>query len=363
MLKLPTRRVSLKNELKKAGTLLKSLFSLRIVKLAAVLLLFLILAPLILFVLLRPKPQLDINYGVTFSKKYAQELGMDWKGTYLLILDDLKVKNIRLISYWDEVESTRDVYNYADVIWQLEEAQKRNVNVIMTIGRKVPRWPECFEPQWWKELTDSQLQENEQYEYVKETVKALKSFDTIVLWQVENEPFWKFGECDKLEYRIVENEVRIVRETDDKNREIIVQDSGEGGYWYPSYSLGDYLAISMYRKIWYDFWGVFLGRSIYFKYPLAHWSYKIKAELLRVPYEKIKVTELQAEPWGPGINSQLSEYDKNQTMSRNDFLDTISYAQKSGFKDIYLWGVEWWLWEKHVNNNGFYWDTAKALFN
>ena len=50
-------------------------------------------------------------------------------------------------------------------------------------------------------------------------------------------------------------------------------------------------------------------------------------------------------------------------MSRNDFLDTLSYAQKSGFGEIYVWGAEWWYWEKTVNNNPFYWDTAKALFN
>ena len=49
-------------------------------------------------------------------------------------------------------------------------------------------------------------------------------------------------------------------------------------------------------------------------------------------------------------------------MSRTDFLETISYAQKTGFKDLYLWGAEWWLWEKQNNGNPFYWDTAKAIF-
>jgi hypothetical protein len=119
----------------------------------------------------------------------------------------------------------------------------------------------------------------------------------------------------------------------------------------------------MYRKIWYDFWGAFFGDFVYFKYPLAHWTYKIKADLVGVPHEKIYVTELQAEPWGPGINSSLTREEKDMTMSRHDFINTISYAQKAGFKDLYLWGVEWWLWEKEVADNPFYWDTAKALFN
>ena len=118
----------------------------------------------------------------------------------------------------------------------------------------------------------------------------------------------------------------------------------------------------MYRKIWYDFWGVFLGKFIYFQYPLTHWSYKIKAHVLGVPYEKIMVTELQSEPWGPGINSQLSDEEKEKSFSRADFFATINYAQKAGFKDLYLWGAEWWYWEKTNNNNPFFWDTAKPLF-
>ena len=81
-----------------------------------------------------------------------------------------------------------------------------------------------------------------------------------------------------------------------------------------------------------------------------------------VPIERIIVTELQAEPWGPAINSKLSNEEKNQTMSVTDFLSTITYAQKSGFRDLYFWGAEWWLWEKEQNATPTYWDMAKALF-
>jgi hypothetical protein len=49
-------------------------------------------------------------------------------------------------------------------------------------------------------------------------------------------------------------------------------------------------------------------------------------------------------------------------MSRTDFYATLSYAQNAGFKRLYLWGAEWWLWEKEKNNNPYFWDTAKALF-
>ncbi len=349
----------LKKEARKSGRLLKKLFSLKLVRLVVVLLVLVIFVPFILFYILKPVPSKEITYGVTFSNKYSQQLGQNWKDAYLKIVDDLKVKNMRLIVYWDDVEQIKNRYNYSDISWQLDEAQKRNINVILAIGYKVPRYPECFAPVWWKQLSNKTQKENELYAYINETVTQLKKYSAIKMWQVENEPFWPFGECEKADRSVVENEIKVARSVD--RRPILVQDSGEGGFWAPTYKLGDYLGISMYRKIWYDFWGLFMNHFIYFQYPLAHWTYKIKANLVGVPVDKIIVTELQGEPWGPVINSSLTDEEKDKTMSKTDFIETISYAQKTGFKNLYLWGVEWWLWEKEVNNNSYYWDTAKAL--
>lgn len=354
------KNTALEKEAKEYGRLLKRLFSLKIAKLILILAFVIILAPFILFYFLKPTPVKNITYGVTFSKKYSEQLGQNWQETYIKILDELKVKNMRLVVYWDDVEKIKDSYDYSDIKWQLNEAQKRNVNVILSLGLKVPRYPECFSPDWWKQLSNKEQKDDELYEYVNQTAVALKGYSAIKVWQVENEPFWPFGECEKASKNVIEEEVKIVRGVD--SRPILIQDSGEGGFWAPTYQMGDYLGISMYRKIWYDFWGLFMKRFIYFQYPLAHWSYKIKANLVGVPMDKIIITELQAEPWGPGINSSLSKEEKDKTMSRTDFIGTVNYAQKAGFKDLYFWGVEWWLWEKETQNEPYYWDTAKALF-
>jgi hypothetical protein len=354
----------IKSEFKKALRLIKQFFSLKLVRILLVLLLIIVITPVVYFFINRPKVQKEINYGVTFSKKYAEEMGMDWKYVYIKALDDLQVKNLRLTVYWDETEPQNDKFNFDDIKWQLEEAKMREARVILTMGRKVPRWPECFEPQWWKDIENPEIKNIELYDFIEQTTLALKGYDNIFMWQVENEPFWPFGLCEEeFDTETIKKEIAIVRHIDDKNRPILVQDSGEGGLWKDTYQLGDYLAISMYRKIWYDFWGLLLGRFVYFQYPLAHWTYKIKANLVGVPHEKIFVTELQAEPWGPGANHTLSPEERDKSMSRHDFMSTIIYAQKAGFKDLYLWGVEWWLWEKEVRGEPFYWDTAKAVFN
>lgn len=355
------KTTALQKQSRKASLYIRNLFKLRLTKIVLVIILFFLITPFIVFYLLRPEPSANIKYGVTFSNKYATQIGLDWKDAYLKILDNLGAKNLRLIAYWDEIEKTPDHYDYTDILWQLKEAEKRKVNIIMTIGRKVPRYPECFEPNWWRGISSEEIREKELLEYIARTVMELRGYETIKLWQVENEPFFPFGECLPIRKTTVEKEMQLVKALDD--RPTLLQDSGEGGFWFPSYQMADYLGISMYRKVWYDFWGTLTKSSFYFKYPLAHWSYKIRAHMTGVPVNRIVVTELQAEPWGPGINSELTREEKDQTMSINDFLSTITYAQNSGFDNLYFWGAEWWLWEMEKNSDPTYWDIAKALFS
>ena len=65
--------------------------------------------------------------------------------------------------------------------------------------------------------------------------------------------FFPFGECEEITVERVQKEVDLVKNLD--ARPVLVQDSGEGGLWRTTYDMGDYLGVSMYRKIWYDFWG------------------------------------------------------------------------------------------------------------
>lgn len=335
------------------------LFSQRFVQLIVALGLFLFFLPIFFSLSHFPAPASDISFGVNFSKKYAEELGLDWQEAYLRILDDLGAKKLRLIAYWDDIEGVRGVYDFSDIKWQLSEAKARDAKVILVIGRKVPRYPECFEPTWWRRLSDKTEQEDELIEYIELLTGELRGFSNIEMWQVENEPFFPFGLCQEIKKSTVEKEIAAVRKID--ARPILTQDSGEGGVWYPTYKLGDYLAISVYRKVWLDFWGILLRTSMYIKYPTSSWSYKIKADMVKVPFNKIIVTELQAEPWGPTSTVYLNNDEKDKTMSRTDFLDIISYAQKTGLREFYFWGAEWWYFEKTKNNNPYFWETARPL--
>jgi len=98
------------------------------------------------------EPAEDIAWGVNFSQKQAEALGMDWKEAYLALLDDLGVRDLKLAVYWDLLEKEEKQYNFNDMDWQIGEAEKRGAKLFLAIGMKTPRWPECHIPEWAKEL-------------------------------------------------------------------------------------------------------------------------------------------------------------------------------------------------------------------
>lgn len=69
-----------------------------------------------------------INWGIVLSQKHAQLLGLDFKETFLAILDDLGAKNIKIITHWDFIEPEKGLFNFADLDWQIKEAEKGEEN-------------------------------------------------------------------------------------------------------------------------------------------------------------------------------------------------------------------------------------------
>ena len=68
----------------------------------------------------------EFVYGVSFSRFHSDELKLDWKKTYLAILDDLKVRRLRLTAHWPLTEPKDGVYNFSELDFQIKEAEKRH---------------------------------------------------------------------------------------------------------------------------------------------------------------------------------------------------------------------------------------------
>lgn len=297
-----------------------------------------------------------IGWGVTFSDKFSSQLGLDSKENFKAILDNLKVDRVRLIAYWDEIEKERNSFDFSNLDWQVSEAQKRNIKIILAIGMKVPRWPECHLPDFVKSISLEE-REKELKLYLREIVNRYKNNKAVAMWQVENEPFFPFGECPKRGKDFLLNEISLVKSLD-KSRQILVTDSGELGLWLKAAKSGDIFGTTMYRQVY----NKYFGRVNYYLPPeFFIFKEKMTKFLIKDRDKKFVVIELAAEPW---MQKQIYETpisEQFKFFDYNFFKDTVSYAKETGFDEYYFWGAEWWYYLK-INGYPEIWDEAKKLW-
>jgi len=300
-----------------------------------------------------------IAWGVTFSQPYTQnELGLNWQETYLAILDDLKVDHIRLSAYWNSIEKNQGEYDFADLDWQINEASKRDVKIILGVGNRLPRWPECHMPVWIKSMNAIEAEEA-RLAYVGKVVERYKLNPQITYWQVENEPFLgTFGVCPELNPDLLKKEIKIVKSKTKKP--VLVTDSGELSTWWPiTHVGGDVLGSTLYRVVYDPHIG-------YFRWFTPPFFYYLRATLIKKisPVKKVIVAELQAESWHKA-NTDLSKMeikDHFESMDLKQFKKNIEFTRRAGFDEAYLWGVEWWYFMKTQKDYPDYWNEAKKLW-
>lgn len=298
----------------------------------------------------------QIKYGVTFSPTYAKYLGLDWKKTYLSSLD-LGIKNLRIPTYWSELEKKQAEFSFEDIDFMLSEAEKKQAKVILVLGLRQPRWPECHLPSWAMALSLSERRAKT-LQFIERIVERYKETSAVETFQVENEPFLPyFGEnCDQGDENFLKTEVELVRSL--TNKPIIVSDSGELGSWIVPMQTSDIFGTTLYRDVYNPLIG-------YISYPILPYFYNLKSQVVKTIFapgnQKTIIIELQAEPWLASKDLQRSPEKQATLFSLKKLQSYINYAQKTGFDTQYLWGVEWWYW---MAQNGYpqYLEYAKSLF-
>jgi len=307
-----------------------------------------------------PDPSRPITWGVTFSDKFTRELGLDPRETFTAIMEELKPANVRLIAYWDEVEKERGIFDFSELDNFMETANGGGVKVILAMGMKTPRWPECHVPSWTSGLTPEE-KEVAVLDYLKAVVERYRGSDAVIMWQVENEPFLFFGRCPGRPDGYLGGEVALVKSLD--SRPIITTDGGETGMWWRTAPYSDIFGSTMYRRVYPVSIGKYVGVV---DYPVSANFFRVKEKLTRFiigDYEKpFIIIELQAEPWGEKGTPELTYERQMEIFSLDYFKETINFAKDTGFDEYYLWGGEWWYWLKVKHNDDRYWNYTKELF-
>ena len=317
----------------------------------------LLLLVLAVVLLARKHVPTAITYGLSFNTPYTQELGLDPRDVYTAVLSELGVRHLRLAAHWTMVEPQNGVFDFSELDFQVAEAKKYGADIILAIGRRLPRWPECHVPGWAAELSWDK-QKDEIRAYLREVVSRYKDEPHIIYWQVENEPYlstFARDHCGTLDEEFLKEEIALVRELDD-TRPILVTDGGNFGTWYGAYRAGDVFGTSVYVY----FWNPELGQ---FRTILPAVTYRIKENLMKLLYgaKPTLLIELALEPWLVETVTDVPIETQLERMNPDKFDEIIEYAKATRLDRQYLWGAEWWYWLK-TRGHPELWEKGRQLF-
>lgn len=293
--------------------------------------------------------------GVTFIPNYAKQLGVEPKDTLQAILTDLKPTHVRLVSYWDDIEKTKGVYDFSQLDWQFAMAEEAGVKVSLAVGLRQPRWPECHMPVWQlkqpKDVWYPELQK-----VMTATIERYKIQPVLESYQLENEFFLSvFGECpDFSRDRLVE-EFNMVKQLDPTHPVIVSRSNNAIGFPLNDPKPDEY-GVSVYKRVW--------DKTItkrYIEYPFPAWFYGFLAGGSKIiDGRDLMIHELQAEAWAPDGYDMLTAPTEElyKSMNPERLHDRFQYAEASGIKRIDLWGAEWWYAMKVNRGEPGLWNAA-----
>ena len=304
-----------------------------------------------------------ITFGVTFIPNYARFFELDPQETMLALRDDLGFKRFRLVSYWKDIEKSPGQYDFSELDWQFEKVNEVGGEVSLAIGLRQPRWPECHAPQWVK-AEDKDVWYPQLKQFMQAVIERYGDNPALTSYQLENEFFLGvFGECGHYgaERERLIDEFNFVKNLD-PNTPIILSYANNYFGVATGQPQPDQVGVSVYKRVWEQ-----TVTKRYFEYPFPSWYYSWRAGLQEILTGKDSMLhELQAEPWTPTDVKTVSIEEQDKSMNADRLRERIQYGVATGFRDIDLWGGEWWYWRKQNQDDPSLWEAvreekAKAL--
>ena len=287
--------------------------------------------------------------GTTYSHTHIQSLHRSHEDAFRDLLE-FKFDVVRLGCYWNEIQPDSKTFNFKPMISMLEECEKRNQQVVMTVGMKAPRWPEFYVPSWVRGETPADWLEHCLL-YLERTIRTLKKFSCITHWQVENEPLDPSGPKQlSIPLPLLKKEIYCVRSLD--NKKII------STLWGNELTKrGEYEHMLPYVDA--------VGIDLYYKVPFGPWFYTgprdsdtALKKLIATSPKPLWIMELQAEPWEH--KEVVTKKREPRSINHNLLAENFERAKALHPKAILLWGYEYWYMKKMQGDERM-WNAAKQL--
>jgi hypothetical protein len=287
-----------------------------------------------------------MKFGFTFSEPYAESFGLSPAAALGALVDELGLRVVRLCVYWDRTEPRPGAFDFRSLDWQVEEAARAGLKIVLAVGQKAPRWPEFHHPPWTSQ-SDPDLGEH----VLRLVEAAVRHFQNtpISVWQVENEPYFAFG-GPPIEESLLRREIELVRRLD--GRPVMLTESADKGDWRKPARLCDLLGVNLYTRLW--------NERRYVDIRVAPAQYRAKARTVVPSVDKVIVAELQAEPWGPVPVRELSASEAAQTMNPERLRRNVEIAGTAGFDAALFWGAEWWYWLRERGDPAM-WEAVRSV--
>ncbi len=273
--------------------------------------------------------------GASLSIKVCRDYNIDDLKVIKFAVNSLGIKHFRLMSYWDEIEKVPGTYDFEYLDKQFRRLEKLGGKVTLAIGKRQPRWPECHMPEWAL-ILDKDEWYKRLFIFIRKVVERYKNSPSLISYQLENEALLKaFGDCKDGDYsrKRLKKELNLIKKID-KNHPVIMSLSNNWGLPILG-PFPDIFGFSLYRIIY--------KKGKYRKSIFPLWWYKLRAALIKVYTKKsVFIHELQAEPWGPRANHEMSKAEQLKSMNIRQIHQNIKFAKKANLQPIYLWGLEWW---------------------
>ena len=300
----------------------------------------------------RAKP---LTLGVTFIPDYARYLGLSPPATMDAIIQDLHVRNFRLVSYWSDIEPVEGHFDFRQLDWEFAKVNAVHGKVSLSIGLRQPRWPECHPPGWVGTSRPEDRWYGQLASYMATVIRRYEHNPALRSYQLENEYFNTFGHCRNADRSRLIREYAFVKRLDPRHPVILARSNNYGlpvGRPRP-----DAFGISVYRRVWVSW----LHR--YVDYPLPSWYYSFLAGAQEILCGRRSIIdELQAEPWLPDGKSvrDTTLAEQNKSFDADVLRRNIQFARATGVKTIYVWGAVYWYYRKQVLRDPSVWQVARS---